>query len=133
MCVDVSSKGCHLLKILHSPIEHCTIDSLSQLPFYPFTPTENKQPRFGCLFRQVHEPLLFVLHNILYLSTVPQGADGCFLSYLDTFHLGLSYHHLLAVHESEREGKTFLSFINNSTLLIRGIDFLIKYIPLTLH
>lgn len=47
--------------------------------------------------------------------------------------LSLSYHKLLTVHESEREGKTFLSFINNSNLLIRGLDFLIKQIQFTLH
>lgn len=52
---------------------------------------------------------------------------------LQLFLFSLSYHHPLAVHESVREGKTFLSFINNSTLLITGLDFLIKHIPFTLH
>lgn len=81
MCVDVSSKGCHLLKILHSPLNNWQPESAPLLSIYSHW---KQATQIWMPFRQVHEPSLFVLHNILYLSTVPQGADGCFLTVTST-------------------------------------------------
>lgn len=44
----------------------------------------------------------------------------------NTFHLGLSYCHLFAVHESEKEAKTFLSFINIQALWLEELIFLLS-------
>lgn len=70
------------------------------------------------------QTLFAMLRNILYLSTVPLGPDGCFITVASVLSVSLYLTTTVLLPTSQRgEGKAFLSPINNSALLIREIDF----------
>ena len=110
----------------------CTIETLSQLAFLStYYPTENKQSRFRCFLSRCMNPVcLCCVTYCIYLQSL---SEQMVLSSLLLQLLSLVILSPSTSRRGIKKTKTFLSFINNSTCLIKGLNFLIKHVPFTLH